>query len=233
MNDRDTEFKAPEEIKLTDNPDNMSALTLEANVHVVDQGTTYSKELETKKEKKSQKKIPWSHDNTTFPHILQRIAVLRAEMPVYLTQVLQLLIFMNKLLILMFWLRYLFNKAISIRKKIGENVSLMLRKWKLSLVSNYIMSINQLPTTAMYWDCDHFLRNIGIQNILARARYLEVLQKNHFADNTKQDKTDKVYKSRPIMDHLNESLQAVFSNNLEQSIDENMTKFKRCSTFLS
>ena len=52
MNDFDTEFIAPEEVELTDNPDNVSALTLEANVHVVDQGTTHTKELETNKKKK-------------------------------------------------------------------------------------------------------------------------------------------------------------------------------------
>ena len=59
MNDLYTEFIAPEEIELTDNPGNVSALTLEADVHVVDQGTTNTKELETnKKRKKSPKKIP-------------------------------------------------------------------------------------------------------------------------------------------------------------------------------
>ena len=41
MNDFDTEFIAPEGIELADNPGNVSALTLEANVHVVDQGTTH------------------------------------------------------------------------------------------------------------------------------------------------------------------------------------------------
>ena len=43
MNDFDSEFIAPEEIELTDNPGNVSALTLEANVHVVDQGITHTK----------------------------------------------------------------------------------------------------------------------------------------------------------------------------------------------
>ena len=43
MNDFDSEYIAPEEIELTDNPGNVSALTLEANVHVVDQGTTHTK----------------------------------------------------------------------------------------------------------------------------------------------------------------------------------------------
>ena len=43
MNDFYTEFIAPEEIELTDNPGNVSVLTLETNVHVVEQGTTRTK----------------------------------------------------------------------------------------------------------------------------------------------------------------------------------------------
>ena len=43
MNDFDTEFIAPEEIKLIDNQGNVSALILEANVHVVDQENTHTK----------------------------------------------------------------------------------------------------------------------------------------------------------------------------------------------
>ena len=42
-NDFDTKFIAPEEIELTDNQVNVSALTLEANIHIVDQGTTHTK----------------------------------------------------------------------------------------------------------------------------------------------------------------------------------------------
>ena len=52
MNDSDTEFIAPEEIELTGNPENASVLTPEANVHVVDKGTTHTKELKTHKTKK-------------------------------------------------------------------------------------------------------------------------------------------------------------------------------------
>ena len=46
MNDSDTEFIAPEDIKLTDNRENASVLTSEANNPVVDK-------LETKKRRKS------------------------------------------------------------------------------------------------------------------------------------------------------------------------------------
>ena len=42
MNDVNTEFIVPEEIEQTDNPDNVSALTLEANAQAVDQGTTHT-----------------------------------------------------------------------------------------------------------------------------------------------------------------------------------------------
>ena len=55
----------------------------------------------------------------------------------------------------------------------------------------------------------------GIQNIVTRTRYQEVLQNLHFAENTKQDKTVKYYKIKPIIDRLNELFQAVFSNESE------------------
>ena len=43
MNDFDMEFIALEEIKFTDSQSNVSALTLEANIHVVDQETAHTK----------------------------------------------------------------------------------------------------------------------------------------------------------------------------------------------
>ena len=86
MNDFDTKFIAPEEIELTDNPENVRLeFDIEANVHVVEKGTTHTRELERNKKKESQKKVLQSHGNTRFS-----------------TKVIQLSIFMNKLLILMF-----------------------------------------------------------------------------------------------------------------------------------
>ena len=84
----------------------------------------------------------------------------------------------------------------------------------------------------MFWDCNHFVGNVDIENIFARTRYQVVLQNNHFADNTKQDKTNKGHDIR-IIDHLNESFQAVFSNEPKKCIDEYVTKSKVCSCFLS
>ena len=112
MNGFDREIIAPEEIELTNNPSKVSALILEANDHVVDEGTTHTKELETKKKRKIPEEIILITWNATFQHILNNIVFLRirAELPTNITKVLQLSIFLNKLLILIFWLRYLFNK---------------------------------------------------------------------------------------------------------------------------
>ena len=68
---------------------------------------------------------------------------------------------------------------------------------------NYIMAVNHLSSTGMYWDCDHFLANVGIQNIFIRTRYQEVLQNLDFAKNTIQDKTNKDYEITVIINHLN------------------------------
>ena len=65
----------------------------------------------------------------------------------------------------------------------------------------------QLLRTPMYWICNHFVGDIGIQNIFTRTRNQEVL---HFANSKNQDKTDKGYKISPIINHLNESFRAVF-----------------------
>ena len=55
-------------------------------------------------------------------------------------------------------------------------------------------------------------------NIFARTTNQVVFQNNHFANNIKQNKTYKDHKTG-IIDHLNESFQAV-------CIDEYMKKFK-------
>ena len=35
---------------------------------------------------------------------------------------------------------------------------------------NCIMAVNQSPSIPIYWDCDHWVGKVGIQNIFTRAR---------------------------------------------------------------
>ena len=107
-----------------------------------------------------------------------------------------------------------------------KNFFINFEEMKALIGVNYIMAAKQVSNTAMCWDCDHFVGNVGIQNISARTKYQEVLQNLHFANSTKQGKTYKKYKVRPVIDHLNKSFEAIFSSEPEQSIDEHITKFK-------
>ena len=61
---------------------------------------------------------------------------------------------------------------------------------------------------------------------MIRNSFCENLQNLYFADNTKDDKTDKAFKMRPVIDQLNSKFFEVLSNDSEQSIDKHMVKFK-------
>ena len=62
------------------------------------------------------------------------------------------------------------------------------------------MAINKLPTIAEHWKVYNLISNDGIQNTMIRNRFSEILQNLHFADNRKDDKTDKAFKVKPAID---------------------------------
>ena len=97
---------------------------------------------------------------------------------------------------------------------------------KAFLGINFVMETNKLPSITEYWRVDNLIGNDGIQNTMIRNRFCEILQNLHFADNRKDDKTDKAFKMRSVIDHLNSKFCEVLSNDSEQSIDEHMVKFK-------
>lgn len=93
MKDSDTDFIAPEKIKLTGNPYNLSVVTPEIIVYVVAERSTHTKEIDTNKKKKQARRKYLDHMNTSI--------ILIVEFPTNSIKVLQLSISMNKLLIFM------------------------------------------------------------------------------------------------------------------------------------
>ena len=61
---------------------------------------------------------------------------------------------------------------------------------------------------------------------MIQNRFCEILQNLHFAVNRKDNKTDKAFKMRTVIDHLNWKFCAVLSNDSQQSINVHMVKFK-------
>ena len=108
----------------------------------------------------------------------------------------------------------------------GRNFTVTKEKMKAFLGLNFVMTISKLPTIVEYWRVDNLIGNGGIQHTVIRNSFCEILQNLHFADEKKDDKTDKTFKMRPVIDHLNSKFSEVLSNDSEQSIDEHMVKFK-------
>ena len=91
---------------------------------------------------------------------------------------------------------------------------------------NFIMAISKLPTNAEYWRVDNLIGNDIIQNTMIQNRFYKIFQNLYFRDSRKDDKTDKAFKTRPVIDNLNSKFSEVLSNDSEQRIDEHMVKFK-------
>ena len=85
----------------------------------------------------------------------------------------------------------------------GRKFTVTKEELKAFLGINFVMAINKLPTTAEYWKKDNLISSDGIQNTMIGNLFFEILQNLHFADNTKDDKTDKGFNMRPVIDHLN------------------------------
>ena len=100
------------------------------------------------------------------------------------------------------------------------------------LCVNLLMGINKLPTMKSYWSVDEGLENSLIHKAMTRARFLEIFQNIHFADNHKElppkesEEYDRAWKLRPLFDHLGKHFQDMLQPEAHQSTDEHMCKFK-------
>ena len=78
---------------------------------------------------------------------------------------------------------------------------------------NLLIGINKLPNMKSCWSVDEGLGNSLLQKAMTRARFIEILQNIHFADNHKEllrkesEEYDRAWKLRPLFDHLGKHFQ--------------------------
>ena len=184
MNDFDTKFIALKEIKVTHNPENPCSLRLEENVLVAGKETcTLKNQRQTKREKSRRKYSNHveTQDFSTFlgdclleGRVSNKFDESASTLDIYeqvinLDVLTEMLVQQSNVYSRQNWRKFLTN-AQEIKVVIGFN---------------YIMTLSQLPSKPLFWDYNHFVDNVGIQNIFAITRYQVVLQNNHFAGNTK------------------------------------------------
>ena len=61
---------------------------------------------------------------------------------------------------------------------------------------------------------------------MIKTKFQSILQNLHFSSNDNDDKTDKSFKIRPIIEHPNKLFAESLSNSPFQSVDDHMCKFK-------
>ena len=86
--------------------------------------------------------------------------------------------------------------------------------------------MNKLPSLEDYWSTDKCIGNEMIQNVMTRTRFQSILQNLHFSNNDNDAETDKSYKIRPVIEHLNKEFAENLSNSPFQRIVEYMCNFK-------
>ena len=219
MNDSDTEFISETPLPEIDSNNNTCSLLIpEAIVHVIE---PIAKKT-TKKRKLDEMK--WTNSRVSAE---KKTCILEApdvtlELPEYHTPyiVYENLIGLDELLDIVV------EQSVLYASQNGRVFATNYDEMRAFLGMNYLMGINKLPSLKDYWGTDTYIGNDGIKNVMARSRFVEILRNLHIADNTKDDKTDRGYKVRPLIDHLNLKFQEAMSAAPKQSADEHMTKFK-------
>ena len=82
------------------------------------------------------------------------------------------------------------------------------------------MPTSMLPNLKCYWSVDSYFSSEGVRNAITGDRFMKILQNINFADNQTAAKSDKAYKIRLVIRHLNKAFQAAMSDAERQSVDE-------------
>ena len=92
----------------------------------------------------------------------------------------------------------------------------------------FAMGILKLPKRAQYWRSSKWLFSTEFGSIMPRDRFDLLWRYLHLQDNkdTSINKSDKLWKLRWFIDHLNARFQSVYSFGENCTIDESMVRFK-------
>ena len=105
----------------------------------------------------------------------------------------------------------------------GRNINLTPQELLKVIGILYLSGYSSVPQRRMYWSTENDARNELIATSMPRTRFESILSILHF--NHIEDKDDRAYKIRPLMDAVNQSFKAFVPPSDEYSIDESMIKY--------
>lgn len=109
------------------------------------------------------------------------------------------------------------------------------KEMKTFLGINLLMGVKRLPSYRDYWSSNKLLHDPFISPLISVKRFSWILSNLHLNDNSIQPERnspnyDKLYKVRPLINHLQDRFLTCFHLSKNISIDESMIKFKGRST---
>lgn len=92
------------------------------------------------------------------------------------------------------------------------------------------MGYHNVPTIRLYWSTNHNFYCSRVANVMPLKRFLKLLRYIHLNDNQKMlprssDSFDKLFKIRPLIDHLNNIYKILYNPSQNLSVDESMVAF--------
>ena len=101
---------------------------------------------------------------------------------------------------------------------------------KKFLALTLLMGIVKKPELSDYWSTNALLKGSVFNSVMPRNRYQTILRFLHFADNSQFDpndpERDRLYKVRPLVDHLVSKFKSTYIPEKEISVDEELLLWK-------
>lgn len=105
-----------------------------------------------------------------------------------------------------------------------------IEEMKKFLALHFLTGIVQKPEINQYWSTNPLLKTSVFNQVMSRNRFQVILDFLHFNDNSHYDPNDpnrdRLYKVRPLIDHLVSKFKSVYTPSRDISIDEELMLWK-------
>lgn len=226
-------IEAPEPAELSDEDsaeedaggliDNISRRQLETTAHIILKNRVEQEETgekgEPKYKKRKKQHFIWENNDLVTPNVIFPVpnySLFRNLSPIEIFE--------------KFFDDEVFELIINETRKYGisknyKDINLSVQELKVFVAIFYLSGYNTVPSKRCYWETRGDTRNDLVFNAMRRDRFLEICRFIHFADNTKIDKNDKMYKLRPLVDLLKKRFMDNFQPEQNLNFDESMVEY--------
>ena len=123
--------------------------------------------------------------------------------------------------------RYARQRPISQSAHMRAWTSVTLREMQAFLALCIMTGIVTVPSLHAYWSTDPLMRTYLFSSVMPRDRFLAILQALHFHNNEDmaKDCPDRLFKLRPVIDHLLLKFDTIYTPDRDISVDDSLFKF--------